>query len=57
LKIEKTICNKCKGKGVMHYKTSPEHRKKGLERYYTKKRVTIPVRWTPPEKIPKEYEL
>ena len=57
LTIEKIPCRKCKGRGVMHYKTSPERRKKGLEKYYTKKRVTIPVRWTPPEKIPEEYEL
>ena len=57
LKIEKKICNKCKGKGVMQYKLSPEDREYWRKKYYVNRRVTIPVRWTPPEKIPEEYEL
>ena len=56
-KIEKTPCIKCKGKGVLQYKSSPEKRESWRKKYNAKKRVTIPVRWTPPEKIPEEYEL
>jgi DnaJ-class molecular chaperone len=56
LKIEKTICNKCKGKGVMQYKLSPE-RREYIKKRNAKNRVVISVRWTPPEKVAEEYTL
>ena len=48
-------CRKCKGEKVVKYKTSPESREYGRKEYYASRRVTTPVRWTPPEKIPEEY--
>ena len=54
--MEKVTCKKCKGEKVVHHKTSPQKREYS-KKYKSKRRVTIPVRWTPPEKIPEEYEL
>ena len=53
--METKTCKKCKGEKVVHYKVSLQKREYS-KKYYTKKRVTIPVRWTQPEKIPEEYD-
>ena len=53
---ETVNCKKCKGEKVVHYKVSPQKREY-IKKYNSKRRVVIPVRWTPPEKIPEEYEL
>ena len=52
--LETVKCKKCKGEKVVHYKISPQ-RRETMRKYKAKKRETIPVRWTPPEKIPEEY--
>jgi DnaJ-class molecular chaperone len=54
--METVNCEKCKGKQVIKYKTSPESREYHRKRFQSK-RVTTPVRWTPPEKIPEEYQF
>jgi DnaJ-class molecular chaperone len=54
--METVNCKKCKGEKVVHHKVSPQ-RREYRKKYYAQRRVVIPVRWTPPEKIPKEYEL
>ena len=52
--METVNCGKCKGKKVIKYKTSPESREYNRKKQQIK-RVTTPVRWEPPEKIPEEY--
>jgi len=52
---ETATCRKCKGEKVVHYKTSPKKREY-FRNWEKNKRVVIPVRWTPPEKIPEEYD-
>jgi DnaJ-class molecular chaperone len=54
--METVNCKKCKGEKVVHHKVSPQ-RREYRKKYYAQRRVVIPVRWTPPEKIPEEYEL
>jgi DnaJ-class molecular chaperone len=53
--IVKAQCYKCKGEKVLHFAQSPERRKYRREKA-REKAVHIPVRWTPPEKIPGEYD-
>ena len=52
--METATCKKCKGEKVVHYKVSPQKREY-CKKYNAQRRVVIPVRWTPPEKIPEEY--
>ena len=54
--LETVNCKKCQGEKLVHYKESPQ-RRETMRKYKAKNRVTIPVRWTPPEKIPEEYEF
>lgn len=54
--LETATCKKCRGEKVVHYKQSPEKREYGRKKR-AKKRVVIPVRWTPPEKIADEYQF
>ena len=52
--METVNCRKCKGEKVVKYKTSPKSREYGRKKMQSR-RVTTPVRWEPPEKIPEEY--
>jgi len=52
--METATCKKCKGEKVVHHKVSPQKREY-TKKYNAQRRVVIPVRWTPPEKIPEEY--
>jgi len=52
--MEIATCKKCKGEKVVHYKLSPKQREYHRKRVQSR-RVTIPVRWEPPEKIADEY--
>jgi len=52
--METATCKKCKGEKVLHYKLSEKERKR-RRKCKAKNRVTTPVRWEPPEKIPEEY--
>jgi len=54
--METVNCRKCKGEKVVKYKLSPEKREYHRKKMQSK-RVVIPVRWEPPEKILDEYQF